>query len=169
MVKTLHLLQTLNFGKLFNLLVLQFPHLQPGKKNGTHLSVLREWHEIIHIKCLAGCPSHCIFWEAAEGEAHLPPGRPHQGTGTAARVQAAEQDQSLFKQRQGQKINLSSQIPSLRGPSAAAAADPRLAFTCPQCEKAGGDKRIFSITPTQSQQSRRGGNSESWAAIFSGV
>lgn len=54
----------------------------------------------------------------------------------SSKSQAAEQDQSLFKQRQGQKINLSPRIPSLRGPSAAAAADPGLAFTCPQCEKA---------------------------------
>lgn len=49
---------------------------------------------------------------------------------------------------------------------AAAAADQGLAFTCPQREKIHGDKLIFSITPTQSQQSHIAVNSEYLAAIF---
>jgi hypothetical protein len=49
-----------------------------------------------------------------------------------------------------QKINQSPRISSHRLQIEAAAADQGLAFTCPQCKRAPGDKLIFSVTPTQS-------------------
>lgn len=80
---------------------------------------------------------------------------------TAAMVRAAEQDQSLFKQRHRAENKSELQNPISEAPAlqiAAAAADQGLVFTCPQCEKTHGDKLIFSITPTQSQQSHIGVN-----------
>lgn len=52
-----------------------------------------------------------------------------------------------------QKINQNPRISSHKLQIEAAAAGPRLAFTCPVCTGASGDKLIFSITPTQTQQS----------------
>ena len=88
---------------------------------------------------------------------------------TAAVVRAAEQDQSLFKQRQQAENKSELQNPITEAPVlqiAAAAADQRLVFTCPQCEKIHCDKPVFSITPTQSWQSCIGVNSECLAAIY---
>ena len=88
---------------------------------------------------------------------------------TAAVVRAAEQDQRLFRQRQQAESKSELQNPVAEAPAlqiAAAAADQRLVFTCPQCEKIRCDKPVFSITPTQSQQSHIGVNSECLAAIY---
>ena len=88
---------------------------------------------------------------------------------TAAVVRAAEQDQSLFKQRQQAENKSELQNPITEAPVlqiAAAAADQRLVFTCPQCEKIHCDKPVFSITPTQSRQACIGVNSECLAAIY---
>lgn len=52
-----------------------------------------------------------------------------------------------------QKINQSPRISSHRLQIEAAAAGPRLAFTCPACKGTLGDKLIFSVTPTQTRQS----------------
>lgn len=52
-----------------------------------------------------------------------------------------------------QKINQSPRISSHRLQIEAAAGGPRLAFTCPACKGTPGDKLIFTVTPTQAQQS----------------
>ena len=88
---------------------------------------------------------------------------------TAAVVRAAEQDQRLFRQRQQAESKSELQNPVAEAPAlqiAAAAADQRLVFICPQCEKIRCDKPVFSITPTQSQQSHIGVSSECLAAIY---
>lgn len=52
-----------------------------------------------------------------------------------------------------QKINQSPRSSLHRLQIEAAAAGPRLAFTCPACKGTPGDKLIFPVTPTQAQPS----------------
>lgn len=108
-------------------------------------------------KCLAGCPEPC---RCLDDDNDFPLGDTRGSpppTSVAKCVLWVRQQLSrtrvLSNKGPWQKINQSPRISWHRLQIEAAAAGPRLAFTCPACTGTPGDKLIFAVTPTQAQQS----------------